>query len=78
MGGEAWWVTVHGIAELDTTKVTQHACILFVPVRRYKTDLIFQNQGVDFTVPVNHGSVQMMKLGGSRDPDNDVYVGDWF
>ena len=24
--GEAWWATVHGIAELDTTGVTEQAC----------------------------------------------------
>ena len=49
-----------------------------VPVWRYKIDLIFQNQGVAFAVLVNHRSVKMMKLGGSCDPDSDVYIGDWF
>ena len=23
----AWWVTVHGVSESDTAKVTEHACI---------------------------------------------------
>ena len=23
----AWWATVHGVAELDTTEVTEHACM---------------------------------------------------
>ena len=49
-----------------------------MPVWRYKIDLIFQNQGVAFTVLVNHRPVTMTKLGGSHDPDNDVYIGDCF
>ena len=24
----AWWATIHGVAELDTTEATEHACML--------------------------------------------------
>ena len=90
--GSWWWTGKPGVlqftgsqrvghnwaTELNWTEATLHACSLFVPVWRYKIDLIFQNQGVAFTVLVNHRSVTMMKLGGSHDPDNDVYIGDCF
>ena len=31
----AWWATVHGIAELDTTEATEHACLQVVAIFIY-------------------------------------------
>ena len=28
----AWWATVHGVAELDTTDTTEHACMSVQPI----------------------------------------------